>query len=42
MVATFLGCAVVTHCLPHTSNFFLSNFKGLESLVLSFLFEYTN
>ena len=44
MVATFSGCVVVIHWLPHTlgSNFFSSHVGALESLVLSFLFEYTN
>ena len=43
MVARFLECAVVTHWFPHTLvQIFSSDFGALKSLVLSFLFEYTN
>ena len=44
MVATFLRSALVTHWLLHipVQIFFLSHFGALESLVLSFLIEYTN
>ena len=44
MLAIFLGCTVVTYlvALYSSLNFFWSYFGGLERLVLSFLFEYTN
>ena len=43
IVATFLGCAMVTYwLLSALVQFFLCFFRGLKSLVLSFLFEYKN
>ena len=42
MVAIFLRCAMVTHWLHYTLVKKMSFFGGLESLILSLLFEYTN
>ena len=46
MVATFLGCAMITHWLPHTliqkKICLILDINSLESMVLYFLFEYAN